>query len=97
MKTAAVSDLKASLSEYLSTVKAGEEVIVTDRGKPIARIVPLKRGDQDISADLLSLERGGLARIGTGRLPREFWNTPRLKDRKGLALKALLAEREESR
>ena len=40
MKTAAVSKLKASISEYLLKVKAGEEVIVTDRGKPIAKIVP---------------------------------------------------------
>ena len=30
MKTASVSELKASLSEYLSKVKAGEEVLVTD-------------------------------------------------------------------
>jgi len=40
MKTAAVSKLKAGLSEYLARVKAGEEVIVTERGKPIAKIVP---------------------------------------------------------
>ena len=29
MKTAAVSKLKATLSKYLSSVKAGEEVIIT--------------------------------------------------------------------
>ena len=45
MKTAKVSELKASIREYLSKVKAGEEVIVTDRGKPVAKIIPLKRGD----------------------------------------------------
>jgi hypothetical protein len=31
MKTASVSKLKASLSEYLKRVKAGEEVLVTER------------------------------------------------------------------
>jgi hypothetical protein len=31
-KTAAVARLKAALSEYLARVKAGEEVIVTERG-----------------------------------------------------------------
>jgi len=33
MKTAAVSELKARLSEYLNQVKAGMEVLITDRGK----------------------------------------------------------------
>ena len=43
MKSAAVSKLRATLSEHLARVKAGEEVVVTERGKPIARIVPLGR------------------------------------------------------
>ncbi len=33
MKTVTVSKLKASLSEYLREVKAGEEVLVTERGQ----------------------------------------------------------------
>jgi prevent-host-death family protein len=97
MKTAKVSELKASISEYLSKVKAGEEVVVTDRGKPVAKIVPLKRGDIEIPAHLLTLEKAGLARIGTGKLPTGFWDMPRPKDKKGLALNALLREREEGR
>lgn len=97
MKTAKVSELKASISEYLSKVKAGEEVIVTDRGKPIAKISPLKRGEVEMPAHLLMLERAGLIRIGTGKLPAGFWDMPRPKDKKGLALKALLKEREEGR
>ncbi|MEJ7757971.1 MAG: type II toxin-antitoxin system prevent-host-death family antitoxin [Gemmatimonadaceae bacterium] len=35
-----VADLKAKLSEYLRTVKRGEEITVSDRNEPIARIVP---------------------------------------------------------
>ena len=89
MKTAAISKLKASLSEYLARVKAGEEVLVTERGKPVAKIIPLKRGKTEISVHLLTLERAGLVRIGNGKLPKGFWNKPRPKDRKGLALKAL--------
>ena len=97
MKTAAVSELKALLSKYLSKVKAGEEVIVTDRGKAIAKIVPINRGEMEIPPHLLTLERAGLARIGKSSLPPGFWNLPRPKDRKGAALKALLNEREEGR
>jgi prevent-host-death family protein len=97
METAAVSKLKASLSEFLLKVKAGEEVIITDRGKPIAKIVPLKRGETEISPHLLMLEKAGLAHIGKNNLPADFWKMPRPKDKKGLALTNLLKEREESR
>ncbi|HKY16083.1 MAG TPA: type II toxin-antitoxin system prevent-host-death family antitoxin [Microthrixaceae bacterium] len=37
---AGVRELKARLSEFLGKVSEGEEVIVTDRGRPVARIVP---------------------------------------------------------
>ena len=97
MKTAAVSQLKTSLSAYLLKVKAGEEVIVTDRGKPVAKIVPIRRGETEIPLHLLTLEKAGLARIGTGTLPVDFWNMPRPKDTKGLALANLVKERREGR
>jgi prevent-host-death family protein len=97
VKTAAVSELKAMLSEYLSKVKAGEEVMVTDRGKPIAKIVPIRGTEMVISPYLLSLERAGLARIGKASLPADFWTQPRPKDLKGQALQSLLKEREEGR
>lgn len=97
MKTAAVSELKALLSKYLLKVKAGEEVLVTDRGKPIAKIVPIKRTGMDMPAHLQALERAGFVRIGQDSLPSRFWNLSRPKDRKGLALQNLLREREEGR
>ena len=40
MKDAKVSELKAKLSEYLRSVKKGNEVTVYDRNEPIARLVP---------------------------------------------------------
>jgi len=36
-----VRDLKNNLSRYLDRVQEGEEVIVTDRGKPVARLSAL--------------------------------------------------------
>jgi prevent-host-death family protein len=36
-----VRELKAKLSEYLGRVAAGEDVVVTDRGRPVARLVPV--------------------------------------------------------
>lgn len=40
--TVGIRDLRNHLSAYLHRVKAGESVVVTNRGKPVARIVPLK-------------------------------------------------------
>jgi prevent-host-death family protein len=36
-----IAELKDRLSEHLRAVEAGAEVIVTDRNRPIARIVPM--------------------------------------------------------
>jgi prevent-host-death family protein len=39
MRTVKIAELKDKLSEHLRAVEAGEEVIVTDRNRPIARII----------------------------------------------------------
>ncbi|MCY4193218.1 MAG: type II toxin-antitoxin system prevent-host-death family antitoxin [bacterium] len=36
-----VRELKAKLSEYIGRAAAGEVVIVTDRGRPVAQLAPL--------------------------------------------------------
>jgi prevent-host-death family protein len=41
MEEVGVRDLKASLSRYLGRVQEGETIVVTDRGRPVARIVPV--------------------------------------------------------
>jgi prevent-host-death family protein len=35
-----IADLKARLSQYLKRVKAGDTLVVTDRERPVARVVP---------------------------------------------------------
>ena len=47
-----VRELKAKLSEYLSMVSAGEELTVTDRGRPVARLVAVHgRSDVELGID----------------------------------------------
>jgi prevent-host-death family protein len=46
MKTVKIAELKNHLSEHLRAVEGGAELIVTDRDRPIARIVPHKRSDR---------------------------------------------------
>jgi prevent-host-death family protein len=97
MNTTTISKLKASLSEYLSKVKAGEDLVITERGRIIAKIIPVKRNGQDADQDLSRLERSGLARIGRNALPRNFWDLPRPGNSTQSAVKAILKDREEGR
>jgi prevent-host-death family protein len=97
MKTTPVSELKATLSEQLARVKAGEEVVVTERGRPIAKIVPLSSETMGLSAHMSELARNGLIRLGTGKISKDIWKLPRPVDKRGQALKALLDEREQGR
>jgi len=94
MKTTTVTKLKASLSEYLRQVKAGEEVLVTERGRPIARLAPTV-SSKLLPEHLVEMEKQGLIKLGSGKLPKNFWNLPRPKDPKGLVLKTVLRERKE--
>jgi prevent-host-death family protein len=40
---AGIRDLRNHLSQYLERVRSGEEIVVTDRGEAVARLVPLDR------------------------------------------------------
>ena len=52
-----VRELKNHLSQYLRRVKAGETVIITERGKPVGQIVPIQN---DLSDRLKKLAETGL-------------------------------------
>ena len=48
MKTATIGEVQKNFARVLKEMKAGEEIIVTNRGKPVARIIPMgARGDID--------------------------------------------------
>jgi prevent-host-death family protein len=44
MKSVGVRELKNRLSEYLRDVRAGERVLVTDRGEVVAELAPPGQG-----------------------------------------------------
>lgn len=96
MRSASIAALKARLSEYLQAVRGGEEVLVTDRGTPVARLVPV-RGAERLAAHMAALVRAGQVRPPTGPLPRNFWTLRRPEDPEGRVRAALLEERAESR
>ncbi len=42
MRTAGVREARQDLSSLLDDVRKGREVTITDRGRPVARLVPVK-------------------------------------------------------
>jgi prevent-host-death family protein len=95
-RMAQVSELKAGLSAYLARVKRGEEVMITERGEFIAKIVPIERHTGDEWERIYQLAREGRIRLGTGHIPDDFWTMPRPARVTGsAAVDAVLADREE--
>ncbi len=77
----------------MRAVKAGEEVILTERGKPVAVIKPLD-GVDHAKAAIRRLEAAGFMRAATKRHPLPGWRPRRLR---GAPLsKTLREERDES-
>jgi len=66
-------ELKNKLSEYMRRVKAGETIIVTERGKTIGQIVPVK---PTLEERLQAMVDAGLAE----------WNGQKLKPHKPAAI-----------
>jgi prevent-host-death family protein len=70
MRTVGSRELKNRLGRYLGLVGKGETIIVTDRGKPVAHLVPpgAKREDSvGLEEVLQQLEAEGHLRRGSGR------------------------------
>ena len=89
-----VAQVKARFSEFLARARAGEEVVVTDRGRPVARLVPVARDTAPASeAELTELEREGIVRVGGMRIPAGFSDLELPEDPNGAVREALLEER----
>ena len=75
MKSVNIADLKNSLSQYLNQVKAGNEILISDRNVPIARIVPIH---QSMAQDdeLLALAAEGKIRLAQAASEDSFWELP---------------------
>ena len=99
MKTATVTEAKAHLSQLLALVQTGESVLILSRGKPVARIEPVREGQTTPTP--LRVEH--LVRRGIVRRPALSVDLDRLaasgapvSEEQGL-LGALLSDREEGR
>ena len=99
MKTATITEAKNQLSALIDRVRHGETVVITDRGRPVARLVSALTGAaEDPEGRLARLERRGGLRRATAPPPRSLVlkKLPQVKRPAGV-LEALLEERREGR
>ncbi len=75
MKLISITDAKNGLSSVLEQVKAGETLLITERGVPIARVGPVATSKDPIGRRS-RLIRSGLARPGFRPLPRALRSAP---------------------
>ena len=68
MITAGVRDLKDNLSKYLKSVKNGVGILITEHGKPIARILPEPQRKKSLEEQLAPLVADGLIHFQTTKL-----------------------------
>lgn len=95
MRRVGIAEAKNNLSAILDRVRRGERVLITDRGNPVASIIPAEP-DAGAAAGIARLAREGLVRRGSGRADIIGTPPPRLK-RGASVLASLLEERREGR
>ena len=88
MTTVNIAELKNRLSHYLRQVREGDEILIRDRNRPVAKIVPLSESD-DLAAEELALAAAGKLRLSS------FLSLPRGRISLRRAAKAVEDEREE--
>ncbi len=55
-----IREAKVHLSRYLKMVRNGAEIVITDRGKPVGKIVPIEQTELPLSDRVKQLEDQGL-------------------------------------
>jgi prevent-host-death family protein len=99
MKTATITEAKNRLSALIDRVRHGETIVITDRGRPVARLVSALAGAaEDPDGRLARLERRGGLRRASAPPPRALIlrKLPKMRKASGV-LDALLEERREGR
>ena len=95
MRTANIAELKNNLSNFLADVKLGEEILISDRNKPFAKIIPL-HNSSDFSTEELALAAAGILRLPEeSEIGESFLKEKRPNLKAETAIQAILDERDE--
>ena len=96
MRSATITEAKNGLSALIDQVRAGQTVVILDRGIPVARLEPIE-ADVEQTGRVARLQRAGIIK-GGGPPPLDLIRRPgpRLPDGASL-LEAVLEERRNAR
>lgn len=98
MRRATITEAKNRLSALLAEVRAGETVVIVDRGVPVARLDPVVDRADDADGRIARLQRTGGLRAGREQPPVALvLDQPPEIAPGASAVDALLAERSEGR
>jgi len=98
MFVATVSEAKNGLSALIDRARAGESVLILDRGIPVARLESAITGKEDRGGRIARLERAGVVRAGRAQPDGHLLSRRAPRPRSGASgVRALLAERDEGR
>jgi prevent-host-death family protein len=65
LKTIGIREAKAHFSEYVALAHGGDDVIVTDRGRPVVRLVGIRAREVRSEDDVLrQLDADGILELG---------------------------------
>lgn len=81
-----IRELKSRLSHYLRLARGGESVVITDRGVPVGRLVPI---EADLEGRIAALRTAGLLQWSGRRLATR---KPTVRIAKGKTVSDLLVE-----
>jgi prevent-host-death family protein len=76
MKQVKIADLKNQLSQHLRAVEQGAEIEVTDRRRPIVRLVPVRPAEPRIR---IIPARRPFAEVRNRRFPKGRWRAGSLR------------------
>ncbi|MEZ4267202.1 MAG: type II toxin-antitoxin system prevent-host-death family antitoxin [Myxococcota bacterium] len=93
MPTAGSREFRTRLGQYLDLVRKGETVVVTHRGRPIAKLHPIAPAHDDLNTRLAELAALGIVTLGNRR-PLEDREPVRIRSGEGLS-ETILEERED--
>jgi prevent-host-death family protein len=97
MKKVRISELRDHLSRYLDEVRAGGRIVVLDRERPVAEIIPVAPATEGLDdARLSALERDGLIVRAGGPVSPDLLR-PASLGKGAKVLQALLEERASGR
>ena len=95
MKRVSLSDAKSRLGECIRQVKKGEEIIILERSRPVAKLVKIEEADKTDEDLLRELESDGVVMRPAVSLRRDFFTGRKLIVAGHSTIAALLEERSE--